>query len=219
MMRRPVLATRITAAVRVAARITATVRVAARITATVGVAAVALAAGGALVGCAAPTPATFWTAAPAPSWSESPSDGPPPTRVRIPAIGVDAPLEALTLDDAGQLAAPVRYPDAGWYAAGTLPGDVGPAVIAGHVDSTSGPAVFYRLGQLRPGDLVEVERGPDWVRFRVVAVERYPKERFPTDRVYGPTPDPQLRLITCSGRFDATRHSYLDNTVVYAVGA
>jgi hypothetical protein len=91
-------------------------------------------------------------------------------------------------------------------------------VIAGHVDSTSGPAVFFRLGQLHPGDLVEVERGPDRIRFRVVAVERYPKAGFPTGKVYGPTPDPQLRLITCSGRFDATRHSYLDNTVVYAVG-
>ena len=182
-----------------------------------GVAAV-LAVGGP-VACAAAPPASVW-ADPASSSSPpgSPADGTPPTRLRIPAIAVDAPLEALALDDAGQLTAPVRFADAGWYAGGTPPGEVGPAVIAGHVDSTSGPAVFFRLGQLHPGDLVEVERGRDRVRFRVVAVEMYPKEKFPTDKVYGPTPDPQLRLITCGGRFDRTRHSYVDNTVVYAVG-
>jgi sortase (surface protein transpeptidase) len=141
----------------------------------------------------------------------------PPTRLRIPAIGVDAPLEPLGLDASGMLDAPKDFRDAGWYADGTLPGEVGPAVIAGHVDSKDGPAVFFRLGQLHASDLVEVARAGTWVRFRVVAVDRYPKDRFPTDRVYGPTPDPQLRLITCSGRFDPGRGTYLDNTVVYAV--
>jgi LPXTG-site transpeptidase (sortase) family protein len=183
--------------------------------------AAALVAGGGLVACAAPAPQLLRTV-PASSGApppERPADGTSPTRVRIPAIEVDAPLEPLTLDGTGQLTAPVRFTDAGWYAGGTPPGEVGPAVIAGHVDSTSGPAVFFRLGQLHPGDVVEVERGRTWVRFRVVAVERYPKERFPTDKVYGPTPDPQLRLITCGGRFDRARRSYLDNTIVYAVGA
>ena len=78
--------------------------------------------------------------------------------------------------------------------------------------------MFNRLGQLRPRDLVEVQRaGGAWVSFAVVAVQRYPKDAFPTTRVYGPTPDPQLRLITCSGDFNSAQRSYVDNTVVYAV--
>jgi len=154
------------------------------------------------------TPPPIAAPAPAPT---------PPTRLRIPVIGVDAPLEELALDAAGTLGGPVRFADAGWYAAGTVPGEVGPAVIAGHVDSKTGPAVFYRLAQLHSGDVVEVARGGTWLEFRVVGIERYPKNRFPRYRVYGPTPDPQLRLITCGGVFDHARGSYLDNTVVYAV--
>lgn len=141
----------------------------------------------------------------------------PPTRVRIPAIQVDSPLEDLTLDSSGALRAPVDYARAGWYAEGTVPGEVGPAVIAGHVDSHRGPAVFFRLYQLRPDDLVQVQRGGRWVIFRVVSTARYPKDKFPTAEVYGPTPDAQLRLITCGGTFNKTRRSYVDNVVVYAV--
>jgi LPXTG-site transpeptidase (sortase) family protein len=147
------------------------------------------------------------------------ADATPPTRVRIPAIGVDAPLDPLRLDPAGVLEVPPAYARPGWYAQGTLPGEIGPAVIAGHVDSTRGQAVFFRLHELRAGDLVEVARGERWVRFQVVATERYAKNRFPTERVYGPTPDPELRLITCGGSFDRTRRSYVDNVVVYAVAA
>jgi sortase (surface protein transpeptidase) len=150
---------------------------------------------------------------------EDPVAGPAPDRIRIPAIGVDSALEALHLDAAGGLAPPHNYGQAGWYADGTPPGQVGPAVIAGHIDSTRGPAVFYRLGQLHPGDLIEVARAGRWLGFRVVAVDRYPKKAFPTAAVFGPTPDPQLRLITCGGAFDRTRKSYVDNTVVYAVAA
>jgi LPXTG-site transpeptidase (sortase) family protein len=175
---------------------------------------------GLLSGCAAPATGASWQApAPAPV-SSAPVDpvvpGDPPTRVRIPAIGVDSPLELLHLDAHGALSTPT-FPHAGWYADGPAPGDIGPAVIAGHVDSTSGPAVFYRLGDLRSGDTVEVQRSGRWLAFRVVDVRRYPKDAFPTAEVYGPTPDPQLRLITCSGDFDPKRHSYVDNTVVYAV--
>jgi sortase (surface protein transpeptidase) len=137
----------------------------------------------------------------------------------VPSIGVDSLLEDLHLDAAGALAAPRDFDRAGWYAEGTLPGAVGPAVIGGHVDSRSGPAVFARLGQLRTGDGVEVARAGKWLTFVVVAVERYPKKDFPTAKVYGPTPDPQLRLITCGGVFDRTHGSYLDNIVVYAVMA
>ena len=141
----------------------------------------------------------------------------PPTRVRIPSIQVDSPLETLDLDGGGVLRAPRDFARAGWYAAGTAPGDVGPAVIAGHVDSRDGPAVFFRLHQLRAGDPIQVARGDRWLTFRVVTTDRYPKDRFPTADVYGPTPDAQLRLITCGGDFNRSRRSYADNVVVYAV--
>lgn len=144
---------------------------------------------------------------------------PPPSRVRIAVIGVDSALESLNLDQAGVLQVPTDYGRAGWYAGGISPGEVGPAVIAGHVDSVSGPAVFYRLRDLKAGDEIEVVRGDTWLKFRVVASERYPKNNFPTDRVYRPTPVPELRLITCGGTFDPRRRSYEDNIVVYAVSA
>jgi LPXTG-site transpeptidase (sortase) family protein len=141
----------------------------------------------------------------------------PPTEVRIPRIGVDSTLETLGLSPTGELNPPRDFARAGWYAGGTAPGDVGPAVIAGHVDSRTGPAVFFRLRELSPGDVVQVHRDGHWLSFRVTATKEYPKEQFPTVAVYGPTPDPQLRLITCGGDFDRSRRSYYDNVVVYAV--
>ena len=148
-----------------------------------------------------------------------PAPLPPPSQVRISAIGVDSPLESLAVDAAGALAGPVDFGKAGWYAAGVVPGEIGPAVIAGHVDAAAGPAVFYRLRDLKVGDVVEVLRGDRWIPFRVVASERYPKNQFPTERVYSPTPVPELRVITCGGTFDRSRRSYEDNIVVYAVAA
>jgi hypothetical protein len=141
----------------------------------------------------------------------------PPTRVRIPAIGVDSTLESLALDRQHALVPPTRYDEAGWYAGGVLPGDPGPAVIAGHVDSTQGPGVFFNLHTVMPGAVVSVERGGAWITFRVTAVEEYPKDEFPTDKVYRPTPDPELRVITCGGDFDTVHKRYYDNIVVYAV--
>jgi sortase (surface protein transpeptidase) len=106
---------------------------------------------------------------------------------------------------------------AGWYDGGPRPGAIGSAVIAGHIDSVAGPAVFYRLSSLRPGDRAYVRRADGTlVVFRVTAVRSYPKDRFPTADVYGPAASPQLRLITCGGTFDPARHSYLSNVVVYA---
>jgi len=157
---------------------------------------------------------TRWVSGPA---AGSAPAGPPPTRLRIRTIGIDAPLVELGLNDKGALAAPEDFARPGWYAQGSRPGDVGPAIIAGHVDSKSGPAVFFRLHELRPGADIEVARGESWVTFRVLAVRRYPKNKFPTDEVYAPTPNAQLRLITCGGAFDNTRRSYVDNVVVYAV--
>ena len=114
---------------------------------------------------------------------------------------------------------PHRWEEAGWYAGegGTRPGDPGSAVLLGHVDSTAGPAVFYRLRELRPGDRVEVVRADgSTVRFAVDRTEQYPKTRFPTDDVYYPTLTPALRLVTCGGSFDATAGHYRSNVIVFA---
>lgn len=141
-----------------------------------------------------------------------------PVRLRIPAIGVDAAgLVPLGLGADHQLVAPARFEDVGWYAAGPVPGDPGPAVIAAHVDSRSGPAPFFRLRDLHDGDEVFVARSDGLqTRFVVDAVQRYPKDAFPTGAVYGPAPGSALRLITCGGSFDAAKRSYRDNVVVYA---
>jgi sortase family protein len=141
-----------------------------------------------------------------------------PTRVRVAAIDLDSPLETLHLGAKGALVPPKRFDRAGWYADGTAPGDIGPAVLAGHVDSKAGPAVFYRLRELATGDKIEVLRGGAVLRFTVTRIAWYPKNKFPTDEVYGPTPDRQLRLITCGGVFDHSLRSYKDNLVVYAAG-
>jgi Sortase domain len=140
-----------------------------------------------------------------------------PVSVTIPAIGVHARLTPLGLTPDGALQVPTSPWIPGWYAGGPRPGDVGPAIIAGHIDSLSGPGVFFRLRLLRPGDLVFVRRADGTVAvFRVYAERMYAKDRFPTAEVYGPTPDAELRLITCGGTFDAAVGSYLSNVVVYA---
>ncbi len=142
-----------------------------------------------------------------------------PTHVVIPAIGVDQTnLEQLTRNPGtGELNAPVDFDKAGYYVNGATPGDPGPAVIAGHVDDTRGPKVFYRLRELKTGDPVTVTRSDGAVvTFRVDAVEQYPKGAFPTDAVYGPAPGSSLRLITCGGVYDPAARSYRDNIVVYA---
>jgi hypothetical protein len=140
-----------------------------------------------------------------------------PTRLKVNTIGVDTALETLRLNKNGSLDPPKDFAKAGWYAAGTVPGDLGPAVIAGHVDNRQGPAVFYRLRELEAGDKIDVVRGGTTVRFTVTSTAWYPKKAFPTAEVYGPTPDSQLRLITCGGVFDHRLRSYKDNLVIYAV--
>jgi sortase (surface protein transpeptidase) len=145
---------------------------------------------------------------------------PAPVRVEIPAIGVATRLQRLGRAGDGTIEVP-HGPDkwdvAGWYKDGTRPGDPGSAVILGHVDSTSGPAVFYRLRELRRGDRVEVVRaGGSRVTFTVQRVEQYPKRRFPTAEVYYPTLEPMLRLVTCGGAFDRSTGHYIDNVIVFA---
>jgi hypothetical protein len=138
-------------------------------------------------------------------------------RLSIPSIGVSTPLDRLGLAADGSMEVPSEFARAGWFSAGTLPGQQGPAVVAGHVDSKTGPAVFYRLRELRPGDRVEVERA-DGVRLRFVVEGRaqYHKASLPTEAVFGPVAWPALRLVTCGGSFDRSRGSYRDNLVVYA---
>jgi LPXTG-site transpeptidase (sortase) family protein len=111
----------------------------------------------------------------------------------------------------------VNFAWAGWWTGGVAPGDIGPAIIAGHVDNYLGPAVFYKLRDLKAGDQVMVDRGSQVVTFTVTNVEQYPKDAFPTNKVYSLTPGPELRLITCGGSFDAVTRSYRDNIVVYAI--
>ena len=141
----------------------------------------------------------------------------PPARLVVSSIGVDTELESVGLLSDGTLEPPHEWGIAGWYADGVRPGDPGPAVIEGHVDSRNGPAVFYRLRDLRVGAtvLVRTQDGRS-LRFVVDTVREYPKTKFPTAAVYGPTPLPVLRLVTCTGEFDWSARSYLDNLVVSA---
>jgi sortase (surface protein transpeptidase) len=150
--------------------------------------------------------------APAPAAAATTS---PPVSVSIPAIGVTSSLQPLGLANDGTLQSPSQWQRAGWYADGVRPGDPGPAVIAGHVDSVSGPAVFFRLKELRPGDTATVkQQNGHLLTFVVDTVQEYPKDKFPTAAVYGPTALQVLRLITCTGDFDRAAHSYVDNLVV-----
>ncbi|MFB2598306.1 class F sortase [Herbiconiux sp. P17] len=140
-----------------------------------------------------------------------------PVRVRIPAIGVDSGLEPLTRDATGWIQPPADFGSAGWYRDGVVPGRLGPAVIAGHIDSAVGPAVFYDLASLTAGDTVQVDLSDgSTATFRVDRSIQVPKSAFPTEEVYGPTPDAQLRLVTCGGVFDDASGHYVDNVVVFA---
>jgi hypothetical protein len=141
-----------------------------------------------------------------------------PVALTIPSIGVQTSLVDLGLTAAGALQVPSSTAVAGWYTGSPRPGAVGSAVIAGHIDSRVGPGVFFRLSALRPGDRVYVRRADGTLAvFRVTLVRQYAKDSFPTSAVYGPTPDAELRLITCGGTFDPQLGSYLSNTVAYAV--
>jgi hypothetical protein len=146
-----------------------------------------------------------------------------PVSLRIPAIGVNARVISLGLDASGGVAVPPLSTPfvTSWYDRGPAPGQDGPAVLLGHVDAAGvGPAVFYKLGDLVPGDLVYVTRKDHrTVVFRVTAVTLYPERDFPAKEVYGYTPHPTLRLITCGGDYDERTHHYLDRTIAFAVYA
>lgn len=205
----------------------------------VGITAVAVGVGGVIVGggifsgSAAPAEGTAGPAAatppqamgrgvPAPTITDLALPSPPrrtarPVALLIPAIGVNTPLVNLGLTPAGTIEVPAGPAVAGWYVRSPRPGAIGSSVIIGHVDWRHGPAVFFRLSHLRPGARVYVRRADRSLAvFQVNAVHMYEKSRFPTAAVYGPTPDAELRLVTCGGAFDHILKSYLSNVVVYA---
>ena len=140
-----------------------------------------------------------------------------PYRISIPGIGVRAPVVRLGLQGNGQLQVPRVWGNTGWWSGGAKPGEQGAAVIVGHVDSYTGPAVFYRLDELRRGDKIRVRlRGGDVARFVVQKRASVSKADFPTERVYRDPGYPALRLITCGGDFDESRRSYTRNLVIFA---
>jgi len=140
-----------------------------------------------------------------------------PVSLTIPLIGVKTSLITLGLAQGGAMQVPSSTTVAGWYTGSPRPGAVGSSIIVGHIDSVTGPGVFYRLSDLRSGDDVFVKRADGTTaEFRVTLIQTYLKDHFPTQTVYGPTPDAELRLITCGGAFDAATRHYLSNIVVYA---
>ena len=140
------------------------------------------------------------------------------TRLRIPSIDVDAALIPIDVDGAGVLVPPTTTDVAGWFVRGAAPAQPGPAIVAGHIDSSRGPGVFFRLHETTVGSEVEVDtaEGPP-AHYQVVSVTTLLKSDFPTEQVYGPTPASELRLITCGGTFDHTDRRYLSNVIVSAV--
>lgn len=169
------------------------------------------------------TPASVHTSAPPVAHhAPKPVAGIPvsvPIRVRIPAIKVDAPVMKLGLDAHGALELPPldNHNLAGWYTGSVTPGKAGPAILAGHVDSTTGTSVFFNIKSLRPGDKIMVTEADGMVvKFTTQWVQTAPKDAFPTAAVYGDTPDPTLRLITCGGEFDPSTGHYDSNVIVYA---
>jgi hypothetical protein len=140
-----------------------------------------------------------------------------PVRVQIPAIGVDSPLMDLGLQDDGTMQVPAEGFPAGWFTGAPTPGELGPAVLAGHVDWGGSPGVFYGLRNVVAGNEITVSRADgSTALFRVSEVGQYSKDTFPTGAVYGDLDHAGLRVITCGGAFDHAAHSYEDNTVVFA---
>lgn len=140
-----------------------------------------------------------------------------PAGLLIPSLDLEVDLVELGLDAQRRLEVPEDPAQVGWWAGGPAPGADGAAVLAGHVDSYQGPGAFWRLGELTPGDRIEVVAADGTVHaFVVDGVGRWPKTEFPTDAVYRQADGPELRLITCGGPFDEADRSYRDNVVVFA---
>lgn len=139
-----------------------------------------------------------------------------PVELRIPAIGVSVSVSALGLQPDDTVEVPTDFQEPGWFQLGPSPGHLGSAVILGHVDSSRGPAVFFRLRTLVAGDDVEVTMADgSTAHFAVTSVETYPKAQFPAQRVYATQGSSSLQLVTCGGEFDRNTGSYRSNVVAY----
>ncbi|MFD8701588.1 class F sortase [Kitasatospora sp. NPDC059648] len=166
----------------------------------------------------APTASGRTTPAGAPTAGAGTLAATPPTRLLIPSISVDAPVTELGLNADGTVQVPTadHADQVGCYRNGPTPGEAGPAVLIGHLDTRNGPAVFRHLPELHPGELVRIRRSDGGtVDFKVRSLLQAAKDRFPTDTVYGDTPGPALRLITCGGRIGSDGH-WTDNIIVLA---
>jgi len=165
---------------------------------------------------AAPAPAPA-PAEPAPAAPAAPAEAPAPVRIRIPAIEVDAQIVPVGLQEDGAMETP-DFGLAGVYTEGPNPGAAGPAVVVAHVDSRSGPDVFYRLKDLRPGDQISIDRedGSSATWAVTSGPEQTDKDELPADRILNDTQAPVLRLITCGGIFDRSIGHYEDNITIYA---
>ena len=177
-------------------------------------------------------PATTVTDAAGTSWDYSPladhlsldavndarMQAPNPAVIRIPRLGVEASIIPLGLQEDGSIEIPENPDEAGWWLGGPEPGETGPAVILGHVDSQEeGPAVFFDLRYMKAGDEIHVDRvDGSTVSYVVDFLESHDKDEFPTDAVYGPTEQPTLRLVTCGGDFDFGVRTYEENVIVFA---
>jgi Sortase domain len=142
-----------------------------------------------------------------------------PVGITIPALNVRAVVHNVGIAPDGTIAVPAldRAQEAGWYDQSRTPGEVGPAVIVGHVDTDAGPAVFHQLDRMRPGDRVEVARQDRTVAvFEVNRTDRFNKTSLPVDQVYGDMDRPNLRLITCGGEWVGGQTGYADNVIVFA---
>lgn len=165
------------------------------------------------------TPTTTTTTAPVEAAAETAPSAPlVPTRVRIDKIGVDAAMIDLYKKADNTLQVPEDIRLTGWYTGRSVPGEPGPSVVVGHVDSAAqGPGVFYRLKELVPGDLIEIDRSDgSLATFRVTDLELVLKTQFPTEKVYGSVEGSKLRLITCGGAFNPSTHHYEGNWIIYA---
>ena len=140
-----------------------------------------------------------------------------PTKLRIAAIDVATPLPPIGLNSDDTITVPDDPGVPGWYKYGVTPGEIGPSVIVGHVDSVKGPGIFWRLRELKAGQIVNVDREDGTVAtFKISKVKNYPRGNFPTDLVYGASSDASLRIITCGGTFSSITGKYSDNTIVFA---
>ncbi|OEV04170.1 sortase domain-bontaining protein [Streptomyces oceani] len=140
----------------------------------------------------------------------------PPTRVEIPAIGLGTDVKRVALNTAGAIAMPSDADHTGWYTGSPSPGSQGNSILVGHLDSRSGPAAFYGLGAVEEGDRITIDRADGRTATYVVdSMTIWPKDDFPSQRVYGPTPEPRLTLLTCAD-WDDGNETYRSNLIVNA---